>query len=341
MGADTLEEMQFRMPQEQTPSKRMVVASLMIGAMVALATVMVLRDSSAPSTPFAQVEAAGGFKESTESMDVDKLDGARLEALNAYLSDLRARRSGYEVPLDQNTEYARRAGSGAGSGSGSGSATTAPTAAPAGTATVSATITFNNINPSDFTGNVKIGYEKGFGKNIGIVTCANNVCSYLADCSVAGTATAVRRAASVSFEASVADPSGVDTSTISSATVTASSVATSISEVASGDATLAADNAFTNSVPTASDITVASVSVSTAAPTSAPASSGGDDDTGLIVGVVIGSVVGVALLAAIAVVVVMNSGGETVAGTSMQMGNAEGGSTFVEQQAPGVKPTQT
>jgi len=82
---------------------------------------------------------------------------------------------------------------------------------------------------------VKNGYEMGFGKALGMVSCYNDACYYLTGCSVTSTATAARRGgAAVSFTGEVS-PTVYTANPVPATGIDAGSLATEISNVAAED----------------------------------------------------------------------------------------------------------
>lgn len=156
-------------------------------------------------------------------------------------------------------------------GCAAGTVTPAPSAPAPPPKVISQKFTFSGLSVNSYKGKVRDGYEKGFGKALGIVECSNGACKYRKGCSVTSTVTAgARRAgAAVTF-------AGTVSSTVYSATpipaagVTVNTLATEISSVAAQD-----DTVTIAQLPQASSMKASPPTITTAAGSSSSSSSSG------------------------------------------------------------------
>jgi len=159
--------------------------------------------------------------------------------------------------------------------------TSAPTSAPTNSPTVAATVvsqvvTFQNLVASSYTGTTKTNYEKGYGKAIG--ACSGSCDSYNNGISIGSSATAARRAASVTFQTTLTGLT--DTSAYSSG--------------CSGSCTT---TTLANQIATTTGTSVTVTSMTTGTSTTTATSSGGGGGGGSSVGMIIGIVVALVVVA--------------------------------------------
>ena len=158
-------------------------------------------------------------------------------------------------------------------------------------------MTFNGVTVAEYTGVLKLAYEKGYGKALGLVTCNSNSCAFKAGVLV--NSIAARRAAAVTFTTTIqATFAGhrPDAATVTS-TVTPAALSTGITTI------IATDSSAAGVTPPSVAVVAAATSHSVAPPPLSADEKNEKEDNGwipftaFIAGVTLVCVVGMILLA--------------------------------------------